>query len=192
MFMRRIMITVAAAGALATSISGCSSPQLTASGDLPDSCRINATAVGVGVGAAVGGGLGAGLSHGNAGVAVGAAALGAVIGGAIGHQQDENCRQLAEQRAIQMAAAQQAAAAAAAAQAHSKKPPQVAYQSVQYTSPSDGQRHQITPLNSYTDPATKETCSNFSAVTIGADGKPTLGATTGRACTGADGQVHDS
>ena len=54
---------------------------------------------------------------------------------------------------------------------------------------ASGQRHKITPLNSYTNPATKETCSSFDEVSFGADGKASVTG-SGRVCKGADGKVH--
>ena len=80
-----------------------------------------------------------------------------------------------------MAAAQQAAANQARRQ--------VAFEPVEYVTPTTGQRHNIRPLNSYTNPATKETCSSYDEVSFSADGKATV---TGKgcACKGADGTVH--
>jgi predicted lipid-binding transport protein (Tim44 family) len=159
---------------------------------MPEYCTQNNTATGAIVGTLLGAGLGAAIGGGR-GAAIGAAS-GLALGGVTGAQADQQCRQLALQRMIEMAAAQQAAAQQAAAaqaaanQAQARRQT-VAFEPVEFVSPSTGQRHKITPLNSYTNPATKETCSNFDEVSFGTDGKASVTG-SGRACTGADGKLH--
>jgi predicted lipid-binding transport protein (Tim44 family) len=159
---------------------------------MPEYCTQNNTATGAIVGTLLGAGLGAAIGGGR-GAAIGAAS-GLALGGVTGAQADQQCRQLALQRAVEMAAAQQAAARQAEAQqavAHQAQARReaVAYQSIEYVTPTTGQRHKITPLNSYTNPATKETCSAYDEVSFDAEGKASVTG-TGRACTGADGKLH--
>ena len=180
MFAKSILASVAAI-AIATPIGGCSTATVqTAYGPMPEYCTQNNTATGAIIGGLLGAGLG-GAMGGGRGAAIGGAS-GVALGGLTGAQADQQCRQLALQRALEMAAAQQAAANQARRQA-------VAYEPVEYVTPTSGQRHKITPLNSYTNPATKETCSSFDEVSIGADGKASVTG-SGRVCKGADGKVH--
>jgi hypothetical protein len=187
MFAKSILASVAAI-VIATPVGGCSTATVqTAYGPMPEYCTQNNTATGAIIGGLLGAGLGAAIGGGR-GAAIGGAS-GLALGGLTGAQADQQCRQLALQRALEMAAAQQAAvqqAAANQAQAHRQT---VAYEPVEYVTPTTGQRHKITPLNSYTNPATKETCSSYDEVSFGADGKATVTG-SGRACKGADGKVH--
>jgi len=179
--------------AVATPLGGCATGTVqTAYGEMPAYCTQNNTATGAVIGTLLGAGIGAAVGGGR-GAAIGAAS-GLALGGLTGAQADEQCRQLALQRVVQMAAAAQAAAAQAAAQqAAANQAPvqrqQVAYEPVEYVTPSTGQRHKITPLNSFTNPATKETCSAYDEVSFGADGKASVTG-SGKVCTGADGKVH--
>jgi uncharacterized protein YcfJ len=185
MFAKSILASVAAI-AIATPVGGCSTATVqTAYGPMPEYCTQNNTATGAIIGGLLGAGLGAAIGGGR-GAAIGGAS-GVALGGLTGAQADQQCRQLALQRALEMAAAQQAAAQQAAANQARRQA--VAYEPVEYVTPTTGQRHKITPLNSYTNPATKETCSSFDEVSFDADGKATVTG-KGRACKGADGQVH--
>jgi outer membrane lipoprotein SlyB len=185
MFAKSILASVAAI-VIATPVGGCSTATVqTAYGPMPEYCTQNNTATGAIIGGLLGAGLGAAIGGGR-GAAIGGAS-GVALGGLTGAQADQQCRQLALQRALEMAAAQQAAAQQAAANQARRQA--VAYEPVEYVTPTTGQRHKITPLNSYTNPATKETCSSFDEVSFDADGKATVTG-KGRACKGVDGQVH--
>jgi predicted lipid-binding transport protein (Tim44 family) len=186
MIAKSVLASLSAMG-VATAVGGCSTATVqTAYGPMPQYCTQNNTATGAIIGGLIGAGIGAAIGGGK-GAAIGGAS-GLALGGLTGAQADQECRQLALQRMIEMAAAQQAAAQqAAASQAQAQR--QVAYQPVEYVTPTNGQRHKITPLNSYTNPATKETCSSYDEVSFDADGKATVTG-KGRVCKGADGQVH--
>lgn len=163
-------------------------PVMTANGPMPQYCTQNNTATGAIVGALLGAGLGAAIGGNRTGALAGAAG-GALLGTAAGAQADAQCRQLAYQRAMEMAAAQEAAARQAAAQAQSQAPAgKVAYQPVEYVTPSDGTHHRVTPLSSRTDPATKQTCRTVQDVTYDTNGNPGVGGTK-TVCTGADGKI---
>ena len=181
------IVASASAIVIAVSVGSCSTATVqTAYGPMPEYCTQNNTATGALVGGLLGAGLGAAIGGGR-GAAIGGAS-GLALGGLTGAQADQQCRQIALQRVVEMAAAQQAAAqqaAASQAQAHR----QVAYEPVDYVTPTTGQRHRITPLNSYTNPATKETCSSYDEVSFDANGKAAVTG-KGRVCKGADGQVH--
>ena len=184
MFAKSILVSVAAI-VIATPIGGCSTAMVqTAYGPMPEFCTQNNTATGAIIGGLLGAGLG-GAMGGGRGAAIGGAS-GVALGGLTGAQADQQCRQLALQRALEMAAAQQAAAQQAAADQARQ---QVAFEPVEYVTPTTGQRHKIRPLNSYTNPATKETCSSYDEVSFNADGNATVTG-KGRACKGADGQVR--
>jgi predicted lipid-binding transport protein (Tim44 family) len=158
---------------------------------MPEYCTQNNTATGAIIGTLVGAGLGAAFGGGR-GAAIGAAS-GAALGGVSGAQADQQCRQLALQRMVEMAAAQQAAEQAAAQQAAASQAPMrrqvAAYEPMEYYSPGTKQRHKLTPLNSYTNPVTKETCSSFDEVSFDGDGKASVTG-KGRACVGADGKLR--
>ena len=174
--------------ALATSAGGCA-PTLTASGELPQMCTQNNTATGAVIGTLLGAAIGGAIGGGR-GALIGAGS-GMFLGGLTGAQADAQCRQLAVQRAMdlaaQQAAAQQAAIEQARAEGQAAAYQSVAYQSVDYVTPTTGQRHKITPLNSYTDPATKEHCHSFSDVTFNADGTASTTG-SGTACKSSDGK----
>jgi predicted lipid-binding transport protein (Tim44 family) len=172
---------------VASAVGGCSTAMVqTAYGPMPQYCTQNNTATGAIIGGLLGAGIGAAVGGGK-GAAIGGAS-GLALGGLTGAQADHQCRQLALQRMLEMVAAQQAAAQqAAASQAQARR--QVAYEPVEYVTPTNGQRHKITPLNSYTNPATKETCSSYDEVSFDADGKATVTG-KGRVCKGPDGQVR--
>jgi predicted lipid-binding transport protein (Tim44 family) len=185
---RKSIVTSIAAIGVVTSVGGCSTaPVQTAYGPMPEYCTQNNTATGAIIGTLIGAGLGAAIGGGR-GAAIGAAS-GLALGGVTGAQADQQCRQIALQRMVEMAAAQQAAAQQAAANQAQAQQQRVAFEPVEFVTPSTGQRHKITPLSSYTNPATKETCSAFDEVSFGADGKASVSG-SGRACTGADGKVH--
>jgi len=63
------------------------------------------------------------------------------------------------------------------------------YDDVEYYD-STGQRHRISQQNSFTDPTTKERCSEYSNVSFGDDGKGTV---TGRGtiCVGVEGRPYE-
>jgi len=180
--------------AVAMSISGCAGTGAmvqTAYGPMPDYCQYNNTAQGAMIGTLLGAGIGGAIGGGR-GAAIGAAS-GLALGGAAGAQKDNECRQLALQRTMEMVIAeqqrqQQAMAAAAAA---NTPPPQVAYQSVEYATPSNHRRNRITPTNSFTDPATKTTCATFTEVSFGDDNKPAE-TKAGKVCKKADGTISSS
>jgi hypothetical protein len=65
----------------------------------------------------------------------------------------------------------------------------VAYQPVEYVSPSTGQRHKIQPTKAYTNPVTKETCMSYDNLDYG-DGSISAAKPNGNVCTGADGKLH--
>ena len=173
-----------------TSVGGCSNALVqTAYGPMPEYCTQNNTATGAVVGTLLGAGLGAAIGGGR-GAAIGAAS-GLALGGLTGAQADAQCRQLAMQRAVEMAAAAQQAAMQQAA-ANQAQRQVVAYEPIEYVSPTTGRRHKITPTNSYTNPVTKEKCLAYDEVSFGADGKASVQSSgRGRVCTGADGKPHE-
>jgi hypothetical protein len=177
------------------SICSCSSEIVqTASGPMPQYCTQNNTATGAVIGALLGAGLGA-VAGGGRGAAIGAAA-GAGLGGLTGAQADAQCHQIAMQNFMQLMAQQAEAQRAAAAQGRMAQLQPSAYQSVEYYTPpaQEGHppvRHKITQTNSYTNPATKETCGAFSNISFGDDNKGSVTG-TGRICTGADGKPHEA
>jgi hypothetical protein len=165
---------------------------------LPDYCSVNNAAAGAATGAVLGGLIG-GLAGGGRGAAIGAAS-GMLFGGLSGSQADAQCQQMAEQIAYQQAAAQQAAieqqiAAQAARQAGQLNLPASAYQPVmaEYKTPSDGHRHRITVkrLNSFSDPAARQICDNFTRIDADIDGNTSRTASA-RRCKGPDGQWRDA
>jgi hypothetical protein len=100
------------------------------------------------------------------------------------------------QNFMQLMAQQAEAQRAAAAQGRLAQLQPSAYQSVEYYTPETQEgrppvRHKITQTNSYTNPATKETCGAFSNISFGADDKGKVTG-TGRICTGADGKPHEA
>src|SRR5436853_5686582 len=106
---KRTIAGTFAAVIVATSVGGCSTaPVQTAYGPMPQYCTQNNTATGAIIGTLIGAGLGAAIGGGR-GAAIGAAS-GLALGGVTGAQADQQCRQLALQRAFEMAAAQEAAA----------------------------------------------------------------------------------
>jgi hypothetical protein len=164
---------------------------------LPDYCSVNNAAAGAATGAVLGGLIG-GLAGGGRGAAIGAAS-GLLFGGLSGSQADAQCQQMAAQIAYQQAAAQQAAfeqqIAAQAARGGQLNLPAAAYQpvSTEYKTPSDGHRHRITVkrLNSFSDPATKQVCDNFTRIDTDIDGNTSRTASA-RRCKGPDGQWRDA
>jgi outer membrane lipoprotein SlyB len=177
------------------SICGCSSEIVqTASGPMPQYCTQNNTATGAVIGALLGAGIGA-AAGGGRGAAIGAAA-GAGLGGLTGAQADAQCHQIAMQNFMQLMAQQAEAQRVAATQGQMAQIQPSAYQSVEYYTPAAQQghppvRHKITQTNSYTNPATKETCGAFSNISFGDDNKGSV-TSTGRICTGADGKPHEA
>jgi predicted lipid-binding transport protein (Tim44 family) len=196
---RKTFVTSIAAIGVIASVSGCSTtPVQTAYGPMPEYCTQNNTATGAIIGTLIGAGLGAAIGGGR-GAAIGAIS-GLALGGATGAQADQQCRQIALQRAFEIAAAQEAAAARAAAQQaaiqqvafnQANAQPPVAYEPVEYTSPSNGQRHKITHLKTYTNPMTKDTCRDFDVLDYGEGNISATKANT-RVCQGADGKIHET
>jgi uncharacterized protein YcfJ len=164
---------------------------------LPDYCSVNNAAAGAATGAVLGGLIG-GIAGGGRGAAIGAAS-GMLFGGLSGSQADAQCQQMAAQIAFQQAAQQQAAfeqqIAAQAARGGQLNLPASAYVpvSTDYKTPSDGHRHRITVkrLNSYSDPASKQVCDNFTRIDADIDGNTSRTANA-RRCKGADGQWRDA
>jgi hypothetical protein len=145
------------------------------------------TATGAIIGALLGAGLGGAIGGGR-GAAVGAAS-GLALGGVTGAQADAQCRQLADQRAIEMAEA--ASAQAMQAMAANRTPPvRLDYQSVGYRTPSTMVRHKIVPLYRYIDPATGMTCWTMGDVSFRENGSPNSSAER-RVCKSADGKLHE-
>jgi hypothetical protein len=174
---------------LAASFGGCAGggqTVQTAAGPMPQYCVSNNTAAGAAVGAGAGAVLGGGGLRSLVGAAIGAGA-----GAATGAQLDAQCRQIALQRAMELAARQAAARAAAqrALAENQPPPPQpTAYQPVDYVTPSNHKRHRIVVLRNYTDPVTRQTCNTYSEFTF-VGGKPQIRG-SGRACKGANGVWH--
>jgi uncharacterized protein YcfJ len=164
---------------------------------LPDYCSVNNAAAGAATGAILGGLIG-GIAGGGRGAAIGAAS-GMLFGGLSGSQADAQCQQMAAQIAFQQAAAQQAAfeqqIAAQAARGGQLNLPASAYVpvSTEYKTPSDGHRHRITVkrLNSFSDPASKQVCDNFTRIDADVDGNTSRTASA-RRCKGPDGQWRDA
>ena len=170
---------------LSISMGGCATGTVqTVYGEMPAYCTQNNAATGAIAGTLFGAALGGAIGGGR-GAAIGAAS-GLALGGLTGAQADAQCRQIAYQRAVEMALAAQAQMAASQQSAAVR----MAYQPVEYVTPSSGVRHKVTPLNSYTNPATKESCMSVSDVSFSPDGNQ--GApVTGRVCKGADGKIHE-
>jgi len=143
----------------------------------------NNAATGAALGALLGAGIGA-AAGGGRGAAIGAAS-GAVLGGASGAQADAQCRQIAAQRAMEMALAQQAAMM----QQPQMGPVQVSGEQ-DYVS-SEGHHHRVstTALNNYTEPATKQACSTAITNDTDVDGKSSANVPM-RMCQGPDGKYH--
>ena len=154
---------------------------------MPQYCTQNNTATGAIIGGLLGAGVGAAIGGGR-GAAIGGAS-GLALGSLTGAQADQQCRQLALQRALRWPRRNKLQRS----RRQPTKPKHVGRQSPsspsEYVTPTTGQRHKITPLSSYTNPATKETCSSFDEVSFDADGKASVTG-KGRVCKGADGQVH--
>ncbi len=175
---------------LAVSFSGCAGGDQTvqtAAGPMPQYCVVNNTASGALGGAGAGAALGGGGLRSLVGAAIGASA-GAATGAPLDAKSPQIARQSARERAAQQAAAARAAAQRALA-ANQPPPPQpVAYQPVDYVTPSNHKRHRIVALKNYTDPVTRQTCNTYSEFTF-AGGKPQIRG-SGKACKGADGIWH--
>jgi len=123
-----------------------------------------------------------------------------LFGGMSGAQADAQCEQMAVQIAYQQAAAQQAAiqqqiAQEAATQSGNLTLPASAYQpvSADYKTPSNGHSHRVTVrrLSSYSDPASRQICDNFTRIDADLDSNTSI-STTARRCKGPDGQWRDS
>jgi uncharacterized protein YcfJ len=167
---------------VSVSIQGCSTALVqTAYGVMPQYCTQNNTAAGAIIGSLLGAAVGGAIGGGR-GAAIGAAS-GLALGGATGAQADAQCRQLAYEQAMEMAAQEQAQAAASSSQ--------VSFQSIDYVTPSNGEQHKVTPLNSYTNPATKETCSIISDVSFGPGGGVS-NTTQHQVCKETNGQLHET
>jgi type II secretory pathway pseudopilin PulG len=173
-------------------------PAQTGYPQMPADCMQNNTAAGAATGGAVGGLIG-GIAGGGRGALIGGLA-GTVFGGLSGAQADEQCQQLAVQIAYQQAAAQAAAyqqqvAQQAAQQSGALDLPAAAYVpvSADYQTPSNHHRHRVTVkrLNSYSDPATRQVCDNFTKIDVDFDGN-TSSTANARRCKGSDGQWHDT
>lgn len=181
----RRSVAVPAVAGVALLLSGCATGTVqTAYGEMPAYCMDNNAATGALIGTLAGAALGAAIGGGR-GAAIGAG-LGAMTGGVAGANADAQCRQIAHQRVVEMALAAQAQAAA------QRRPiSRVAYESFEYVAPSTGVRHRVTPLNSYTNPATRQPCFSTSEVTFGPDGKWSA-PLQGRLCRGVDGKIHEA
>lgn len=174
----------------------------------PENCALNQTATGALIGAGAGaviGGVGAAIGGANTGtgfaIAAGGAALGALIGGAIGAQQDQVCRQMALNKALERAAAvdaeyrrQQEAAAQARQQYGQQRaarrvptPPPPRYETVQWVNPQSKASGAITPTGNVTEPAGGGggMCMSFTETEI-VGGAPRQ--VEKRACRGANGE----
>jgi outer membrane lipoprotein SlyB len=172
---------------LSASMVGCAGGTVqTAYGEMPRYCTTDNTATGAIIGTLLGAGVGA-LIGGGRGAALGAVS-GLALGGVTGAQADAQCRQLAYQKAMELAMA---------AQSQPQPPVQQASlqpaidESVEYVMPSTGARHKVTPLNKFSHPVTKESCIQVKDVSFGADGKESA-QTTGRVCRSADGTLHEA
>jgi predicted lipid-binding transport protein (Tim44 family) len=165
---------------------------------LPDYCQQNNAAAGAATGAVMGALLGGALGGGR-GAAIGAGS-GLLFGGLSGAQADAQCQQMAVQIAYQQAAAQQAAiqqqiAAEAARQSGPLNLPASAYVpvSADYKTPSDGHSHRVTVkrLNSFSDPASRQICDNFTRIDTDLSSN-TSSTASARRCKGPDGQWRDA
>jgi len=155
---------------IGVSMTGCAGGMVqTAYGPMPAYCTTNNAATGAVVGGLLGAGVGAALGGGR-GAEIGAAS-GALFGGLTGAQADAQCRQLAYQRAAEMAFAAQAQGSRA-------------YQSMDYVTPSNGAHHtvRVTPLSNRTNAATGESCVQVSD----------NGGGSSRMCKTADGKLTES
>jgi surface antigen len=166
----------------------------------PENCRLNYTATGAAVGAVAGAGAGAAIaaSSGASGVGVAAAtAGGAVVGGLIGavagRQQDQACRQLALNQALDRAMAVNEArgyrprsSSGGSTQPRTSTPsgPPPKYQSVDWANEATNGSGKIQPLAPADGPGDQVCMSYY-------DQQSSSGSTqaaTGKACRGSDGQ----
>jgi hypothetical protein len=165
---------------------------------MPAYCMVDNTAAGAATGGAVGL-LGGAMAGGLRGALIGSL-TGATFGGLTGAQADAQCQELALQIAYQQAAAQQAAIQEQIAQQSSVPSgyltlPDTAYHPVyaDYKTPSNGHRHRITVrrMNSYSEPATRHVCDNFTKIDSDLDAN-TASTSQARRCKGPDGQWRDA
>jgi YMGG-like Gly-zipper len=154
-------------------------------GGMPQYCTTNNTATGAIIGTLLGAGIG-GATGGGRGAAIGAVS-GLALGGLTGAQPDTQCRQLAYQKAMELAMA--APPPQPAAQQASSQP--ATDESVEYVTPSTGAVHKVTPVNKFSHPVTQEPCIQVKDVSFGPDGKESA-ETTGRVCRSADGTLHET
>jgi hypothetical protein len=184
------VVGACAALLLAIPVSGCGTGQMvqTAYGPMPDYCMGNNAAAGAALLGLVGAVAGAAIGGSAESAALGGLA-GAAVGGVGGAQVDAQCRQLAAQRAMEMALAQQAAVLAEQANRRRYRPVSVDMQVAYVT--QDGHHHkaQVTQLNSFANPAAvKGICTTGSGSDADLDGKTYAAIATPKMCLGPDGK----
>jgi 17 kDa outer membrane surface antigen len=188
----RLLGTWGTAAAAAVAVGSCTAT--------PQNCRLNYTATGAAVGAVAGAGVGAGIAAasgasggGIAAAAAGGAVVGGLLGAVAGRQQDQACRQLALNQAMDRAMALNEArgyrprrastsgGSAAPQPAPSGPPPR--YQSVEWANEATASSGKIQPLA----PADSgdQVCMTYYDQQSSSSATQ---ATTGKACRGSDGQ----
>ncbi len=192
--MRSMTIGISAAAvAAAVAVGGCAAT--------PQNCRLNYTATGAAVGTVAGAGVGAAIAaasgargSGVAAAAAGGAVVGGLLGAVAGRQQDQACRQLALNQALDRAVAlnqargyrpRQTSTSGGSAQTTPSAPsgPPPRYQSVEWANEATASSGRIQPLA----PADSgdQVCMTYYDQQSSSSATQ---ATTGRACRGSDGQ----
>jgi surface antigen len=163
----------------------------------PENCRLNYTATGAAVGAVAGAGVGAAIAASSqasgAGIAVataGGALVGSMIGAVAGRQQDQACRQLALNQALDRAVAVNQArgyrTSSGSGQARASTPsgPPPRYQTVEWANEATNSTGTIQPLASADGPSDQVCMTYYDQQSSSSSTQ----ATTGKACRGSDGQ----
>jgi surface antigen len=185
------------AAALATAVAagGCAAT--------PENCRLNYTATGTAVGVAAGAGVGAAIAAasgarggGIAAAAAGGAVVGGLLGAVAGRQQDQACRQLALNQALNRAVALNEArgyrprpastsASGGSAQPRASTPsgPPPRYQTVEWANEATATSGRIQPL-APADSGDQVCMTYYDQQSSSASTQ----ANTGKACRGSDGQ----
>jgi len=170
-------------------LAGCGTGQMaqTAYGPMPDYCMGNNAAAGAALLGLVGAVAGAAIGGSVESAALGGLA-GAAVGGVGGAQVDAQCRQLAAQRAMEMALAEHGALLAEQARRRRYASLSVNTQ-VEYRS-QEGHRKNVRldRLTTYADPATKLVCTTASGTDADLDGKTSTAIAPLKMCRGPDGK----
>ena len=169
----------------------------------PENCRLNYTATGAAVGAVAGAGAGAAIAAasgarggGVAAAAAGGAVVGGLLGAVAGRQQDQACRQLALNQALNRAVAlneargyrpRPASTSGGSAQPRASSTPSgppPRYQSVDWANEATATSGRIQPLAPANGSGDQVCMTYYDQQSTSASTQ----ATTGKACRGSDGQ----